>query len=357
MKINIILLLAVLFVFAACENQDWEFPDYTEQAAYFPNAAPVRTVNLGDSRYDNSIDKEKAFSIGVGMGGVYENNSERIISFKYAPELINNHYAVVAGSDTLLVLPESYYTLSESENFVIPEGEFNGTIRVNLNDNFFNDPISITGRYVLPLIIESDSSKSDDAGYISVLSGTAKEGVEDPDRLIADNWDVQPKDYTLFGVKYVNEFNGRYLHRGVKHELDGKNGNVVNTTVYSERFIEQDQITTLKTKSLTESHVNRVANSQGAEYFMKLKFNSDKSINISQIDTITVMVDGSGSYLNAGDEGADVWGQQSRRTIFLDYNYEFGGTYFHCVDTLVYRDENISFDARSVAVVAAPVIE
>ncbi len=70
---------------------DMEFDDFDYQSIYFPYQSPVRTLILGDESVgDNSIDLEHAFSIGVSMGGAYENRKERIVTVEYAPELGEN---------------------------------------------------------------------------------------------------------------------------------------------------------------------------------------------------------------------------------------------------------------------------
>ena len=67
----------ILFAFAvalfSCENQDNDFEDYDFQTVYFPIQYPARTLALGESRSDNSIDLEHAFSIGASVGGMDEN--------------------------------------------------------------------------------------------------------------------------------------------------------------------------------------------------------------------------------------------------------------------------------------------
>jgi hypothetical protein len=42
-------------LFTACENGDWEFPDYKYSAVYFAYQSPIRTITLGeDKTVDNS---------------------------------------------------------------------------------------------------------------------------------------------------------------------------------------------------------------------------------------------------------------------------------------------------------------
>ncbi|MGV8092699.1 MAG: hypothetical protein AB2L24_12655 [Mangrovibacterium sp.] len=50
--------------------------------------------------------------------------------------------------DRLLLMPQSYYTLSSSSQIIIPPGEVNTGIEVQLTDEFFNDPLALLFSYV-----------------------------------------------------------------------------------------------------------------------------------------------------------------------------------------------------------------
>ncbi|MFO7720856.1 MAG: DUF1735 domain-containing protein, partial [Gillisia sp.] len=80
------LLLATLML-AACENDPINFDDFTTQSVYFPLQYPIRTIVLGEDRIDNSIDLQKAFNIGVSIGGMYENTSDRSVDFILDPSI------------------------------------------------------------------------------------------------------------------------------------------------------------------------------------------------------------------------------------------------------------------------------
>ena len=44
-----------------------------------------------------------------------------------------------------------------------------------------------------------------------LLTGEPAEGVTNPISIKADDWQTLPKDYTLFGIKYMNKYQGIYL--------------------------------------------------------------------------------------------------------------------------------------------------
>ncbi|MGQ1891345.1 DUF5627 domain-containing protein [Thermophagus sp. OGC60D27] len=339
---NLLVLVAILALFG-CQNEDRNFPDYDTQTVYFPIQFPIRTLQLGESRFDNSIDKEHAFSIGVALSGTYNNSKNRVVAFEYAPDLLTQFDTLVAGgSDTLLRMPEDYYTLSSEEEFVIPAGEEKGTIRVDLAEAFFQDPVAVEGRYVIPLRILPDLTED------SVLHGVPVDGISNPDPLKPEEWGVQPKHFTLFAVKYHNGFHGSYLHRGVMEEYaNGPGSEVVNTSVYHERYIVEDLVTSLSTMSLDEVMMNRLGNTQKEGYQMKLGIDeNNQTVVISSVES-GVIVNGSGSYANPEDAEADEWGGDSKRTFFLDYSFEDNGTYYHCTDTLVYRDSDMKYEEYS----------
>src|SRR5690606_27897087 len=96
--------------------------------------------------------------------------------------------------------------LNPDGNFTIPKGKFFGEIEVQLTDAFLDDPKAFLTRYVIPVRITSSTADS-------VLSGKPAVS-ENPDPRVSGDWDIVPKDFTLFGIKFVNPYHGKYLHRG-----------------------------------------------------------------------------------------------------------------------------------------------
>ena len=70
----------------------------------------------------------------------------------------------------------------------------------------------------------------------SVLSGVSL--VDDPSRVKDSDWSITPKDYTLYGIKFINKYHGYYLRRGVD-EMANDTGLVVRT-VYRNEYVERD---------------------------------------------------------------------------------------------------------------------
>jgi len=335
---KIIYLLSFVTLLAGCENKDIEFPDFAYQSVYFPYQTPVRTLMLGDEEIgDNTIDLEKAFSIGAAVGGMYENTKDRVVSVAFAPELALN---IKDGSGKILkLLPAQYYTAT-FDKITIPAGSFFGKLRVNLTDAFFADTLSTGLTYVIPLRIT-------DASGDSVLSGVSRVAAPDPRK--AGDWTVVPKNWVLFGVKYINPTHGVYLLRGKRKNIN----NPSDSAVYSKRFIDDNDITKLSTRSMTENYMSTVGGTNkeatNVKYSMKLTFdNTSKSIVVSRKNSATVSATGTGKFYSKADPQAEGYNGKKHRTIYLDYTYVDGTNTYRVNDSLVFVDTDIKFEEFAV---------
>ena len=344
LKKNTMKKIIILFAFAvalfSCENQENDFEDFDFQTVYFPIQYPARTLALGESRSDNSIDLEHAFSIGAAVGGMYENTKERVVNIRLAPELVAN--AFVDGRPVQM-LPSNYYESTTFESIVIPAGEFKGKLRVNLTDAFFTDTLSTEVNYVIPLVIEPSTQDSVLAGVPLPEIGAGA------DRRVSTDWmpGFEPKDYTLFAVKYINPYHGMYLHSGVDETLD-ESGNVVETFTYKADYVEQDLLTLLTTKSMTTCFMDRLGGQNTGDNFkVELTFSESGNITITSA-TGDDTVHGTGTFVGADDASAVVWGERGHMTLNLDYTYSVNGVMHHATDQLVYRDNNMQYEEFSI---------
>ena len=345
MKIKILYVIALLFLSYGCENSENDFPDFDEQNVYFPIQYPIRTISLQEDSYtDNSIDLEKSFNIGVAIGGLRANDKDRIVNVALAPELVQNAFV---GANPVLLMPSNYYTLSTTE-VVIPKGSFSGLIRVQLTDAFFNDPLAITNNYVIALVITNSNSTGILTGSAIEINGVP---IADPDRRVNADWQTgkTPKDFTMFAVKFINKYHGKYLHKGQDDTLDGPSGNVVTSEVYNTQFIERNILTDLFTKGLTLSNMNRLGRNTGGSNQMDLDFTNEQAVNI-----ITSVggydVSGVGRLVSRDSPDAESWGGEPRKTLFLDYEYEAAGVFHRVKDTLVFRNDELKFEEFSVSI-------
>lgn len=323
------IIAAVLMGLLSCQNEKWEFPDFDYKSVYFPYQYPVRTLILGDYKYDNENDNSLKFLISARIAGMYENKWNWTVDYTLDPSYTQN--LVTSLGDTIKPLPAAYYTLSPVSRISIPNGKFYGSVEVQLTEAFLSDTMAHRVHYVIPLKITGSSADT-------ILAGSP--GINDPDPRIAGNWIVTPKDFTLFGIKYVNPYHGRYLHRGQSVIRDGGE-NIVETNVYRQRFVENDEIWRLETASKDKvrlSGVLRKTPTSPGSFNLELTFDSNNNCVITS--TSGFPASGNGKLVKDADE----WGGQKRDAIHLNYTVN-DGTHIHtCTDTLVFRDKDVRFE-------------
>ena len=342
---NVIICIVLISGLAACENQEQVFDDYDLQAVYFPIQLPIRSLSLGEDRIDNTLDREHKFDIGVSIGGMYENKWDWTVDYVVDPTLTDSAYS---GSLRLIALPTSYYTISPQGTVTIPAGSFNGLIRIELADAFFTDPLSLTGQYVVPLLITGTSADS-------VLSGKqAKPG--EADRRILGDWESgkSPKDWVLYGIKYVNAYHGTYLHRG--RDISYNGGVPVDTVVFHEMYVEKDKVVSLTTIGLQSVATNHIGNrtSNRGLYSMELSFSNPTGAS----GTVTIgprtgsnwAVTGTGEYFDKSSS-TESWTGLTWQSMYLQYAYNDGTNDHQVADTLVFRDRGIKYEVNSITIV------
>ena len=343
-------LIIFMLLVAACENQPWSFPDYKVRAVYFPHQLPVRTLSLGEDRIDNSLDKEYKFDIGVSIGGMYENKQDWTVDYIVDETLTNNAYIYASpqtfgASEKLIALPASYYTLTPLNTVIIPKGEFNGLIRVQLADAFFNDTLALSGRYVIPLKITDTSADS-------ILQGSAAITGADPRIISQWNPSMSPKDWVLYGINYVNPYHGTWLHRGRDIRTNIATS-VKDTVIFHAKYVEKDAQIKLKSTGRNNVITNGLANKTGGKFSMLITFANDKGtpgdVTISRSPTSTYIVTGTGKYQDISTS-VETWTGLKWQSMYLAYSYD-DGTYTHQInDTLVFRDRGIKYTENTIVI-------
>lgn len=340
---NINLLLSGVLVFlliTSCENQPIEFDDFDTTACYFPYQTPARTIILG--KYDegfNDNDNNHQFEIGVIMTGIYENKMERKVYFELDTALLSN----VAN---VKYLPSTHYNIVTTSPVTIPVGDTKGRIQVKLTDAFFNDPNSVSSffavgaapvcNYAIPLKITRVE------GLDTILVGQAI--VPNPNRNIATDWKILPKDYTLFAVKYVNKFHGNYLRRGADKVINNLTNITLGTTIYRNQYVEKSEVVKVSTVDLNKVSVPSITRRynapNGGALSLNLQFAADGTCTV--INNATSAVIGTGNL----KENGDIWGGKTRDVIYLDYSYVdlIKNEKHEVKDTMVIRDRGIGFE-------------
>lgn len=336
MKRTFLILFVILAVFTAC-NKDWEFPDYKYTTVYFPYQSPIRTLVLGEDIYDNTLDNQGKCLIMATMGGVYENKKDVTINVVVDNSLASRLKFERATGDDVVVMPSTYYSLGKDNKIIIPAGKVMGGMEVQLTDAFFQDPRSIDTTYVIPLRITSVS------GADSVLRG--RSDLPSPDRRKAADWVIVPKDYVLYAIKYVNPYHGTYLRRGVD-VVQGANGNTSldTTIIYHQEYVERDQVVNIVTTALDQNSLSLTTRNRGSSvnvpFQLILKFDKQGKCTVTNPSAATYTITGNGAFVKKGD----MWGNQPRDVLHLQYQVNFGTTTHAFKDTIVMRDRGVKME-------------
>lgn len=367
MKMKKIILSSILAIIllSGCSNDPNNFPDYTTQAVYFPYQYPVRTLVLGESTLDNSIDLQHAFNIGVGVGGMYTNNTDWSVAFKLAPEYLTYLTNIQAYDPngvltTVKMLPANYFKLGKDtitplgdSTIIIPKGSFSGLLRVNLTDAFFADTNSYKFLYVLPLKIKSAAT--------TILSGIPNLSLQQnpfPNPHLTLDWTIgnAPKDFTLFSIKYINPWHGTYFYRGKQYKND-----VLDNT-YHQLDQELNATASVVTTGFKRSTMKRMGAFVAATNVFNMTFGNNidgiGEIILSTIPGSLIKVTGTGKYYKTNTAFAkddmNAWllnpitGKKTPHlTMTLDYTVTgiSAGNTYHFVDTLVMRDNSMKFES------------
>lgn len=316
--------------FTACENDDIEFPDFEKQTVYFPYQYPVRTLVMGDDKYDTTLDKQHKCQIKATFGGSY-NGSDGVVQVAVDNSLVNN--LTFADGSSVKAMPESYYSLSTLE--LQFNGTFNGTTEVQLTDAFFNDPDAIKNTYVIPLVMKSQK------GFTEILAGTPNEGAENPSRFDESAWKVKPMDYVLYCVKYLNKFSGYWLAEGTDKITDETG---TKTQERKAATVETRNVIQITTKSLTESilTVSYPFASKTMTADLLLTFDGSNNCTVSSL-TPGVTATGSGKWEDDGAKKA--WNQKDRDMIDLSYKVDFGGgNVAETTDNLIWQRSGVKLE-------------
>lgn len=333
MKKNLIYLslASLLLSFTACESSDNEFPDFDYQTVYFANQYALRTLELGEDMYvDNSIDNEHKVVINAAWGGGYTNRENVVIDYVVDESLCDGLYF----KDTdipLTPMPANYYTLA-SDQINIPSGSIIGGVEVQLTDAFFADEKSLSNNYVIPLRMTNV------VGADSILQGESS--VDNPMLTNSGHWTVQPKNFVLYAVKYVNPQHGEYLRRGIDQAVI--NG-VSSQLVRHEQYVENDEVVYVTTKSLTDNILSlSTEDASGTlfDYEVRLSFADDGTCTVSSTSD-DLIVSGTGKFVTDGEKNS--LGGKDRDAIYLDYTVDFKSKdmTYATKDTLVLRTRGV----------------
>lgn len=331
---KIVIMLLMVTGLIACDNFDIDHPDFDHTAGFFPYQYPVRTLVLGDYIYDNENDNAHKFVISVAMGGVYENEKDRNFQIAVDNSLCDDILFDTDG-DPILPMPDDYYSLSSADNITIPAGKLNGGVEVQLTEAFFEDPMAIKLGYVVPIRLLGS------ADVDSVLVGSTTNS--NADVRVASQWTVAPKNFTMFAVKYINEFHGTYFHYGASKVKDAA-GVEVESKTYSEKYVENNGTAKMVTTARKQVALSLNLNSEimTGSIDMLLAFDGD-NCTVSAAEGSDYTISGTGEFKS----NAYSWGNKDRNGIVLNYTVSDGENTYEASDVFVIRDRGVVMEVYS----------
>lgn len=328
LNIALPLLAASLCLITSCKNDDIEFPDSGTSSVYFSQQTPIRTLVMGDDVYDTTWDNAHKSRIMVAWGGGYETRHDVTVNLAVDPSLCDG--LKFADGTAVTPMPDSYYKLA-STTATIESGKVLGGVEVDYTDAFFNDPLSLTTHYVIPVKIVSQE------GADTVL---------------------ESKNYQLYAVKYINRWDGNWLCSGTDEINDNGQTSTVERT---DEYVENYDVMTLSSKSYTQVTypITTTVKIDGADTQLSctllLSFHDDNTCTVTT-ETPGCTATGSGTYTIDGAKKA--WGDKDRDLIKLDYTvtYQYqptaGGAavtkQIHTKEQLIARDRGSKFETFEV---------
>lgn len=341
MKKSLFIIAVLGTVMAGCHNGDIEFDNFEYQTMYFSKQSPIRTITLGDDgENDTRLDNAHKFYIKAALGGVNVNTSTHSADFVVDNTMCDNLY--FEDGAPVKAMPASYYEI-KGDKMVINRGEVIGGVEVQLTDAFFADPEAVGLSYVIPIRLTASAD--------SILQGKAKDGIENPNRLVPDHWSVQPKDYIFYAVKYKNPYHGCWISKGT--DVIENNGET-STVARTPELWEKGTLRYLTTKSLTTSVYTfaptvPVIDETGKKTETNLL--CELLIDIDDQGACTVSTtsagctaSGSGKWVRQGEPKA--WGDKDRD--LLELNYTFTIDYVYNAQTGQHATYKLSSDERMV---------
>ncbi|WP_321372616.1 DUF5627 domain-containing protein [uncultured Draconibacterium sp.] len=336
-KIKILMIVSAgifAMLFTSCENQDVDFPDFDYSTVYFAYQYPVRTIVLGEDIIDNTLDNEHKCSIYATMGGVYSNDQTIGIDVTVDNNLCNNLFFDGDFTSPVQTMPSNYYSLAADQ--IILDKTIQDGVEVQLTDAFFADPNALKNTYVIPLrmtnVVNADS----------ILSGVPK--IDGAVRGNDTDWDVLPKDFVLYCVKFINPWHGNYLRRGEDVITEG---GATSTVTREAEYVEDDEVVALNTASLNtvEFPVPLInENGENVTCTLMLTFDDQNGCTITSA-TEGFTASGSGSFVIDGEKNS--WGNKDRNALYLDYTIDMGSKSYATSDILVVRDRGVAMETFS----------
>lgn len=287
--IKIIMLLFTLFSLSSC--YDDYVDDYAYSITYFSSQKPMRTV---------ISDRNMTIKVGVSIGGKRAVDLSDWAKFEIDSTLL-------VGT-TFTLLPEEYYTLSDTNTFRVSNKNLPiADVVISFTDAFYADSNSAKKFYALPFKLTESSLDS-----INPLLSTS-----------------------IVAIKYISTFHGTYYLKGTLTELDGT-GNSISEVVYNNldltKNLTRDIFTVSKNTIQRPGLANYLANATEA-----VRMNVIPNNNADKIYPITIETP-TGCLALTNTEGTYDAGK-AQPEIHLKYDFTKAGKFYRVEETLVLRQD------------------
>ena len=286
---KIIMFLFSLFSLSSC--YDDYVDDYAYSITYFSSQKPLRTV---------IADRNMTIKVGVSIGGKRAVDLSDWAKFEIDSTLL-------VGT-TFTLLPEEYYTLSDSNTFRVSNKNLPiADVVISFTDAFYADSNSANKFYALPFKLTESSLDS-----INPLLSTS-----------------------IVAIKYISTFHGAYYLKGTLSELDGT-GNVISEVIYKNPDLSKNLSRDIFTVS-----TNTIQRPGLANYLVSateaVRMNVIPNNNADKIYPITIETP-AGCLALTNTEGTYDAGK-AQPEIHLKYDFTKAGKFYRVEETLVLRQD------------------
>jgi hypothetical protein len=300
-RIYQVTLLVLLTVLGSCSFED-EVILYGTTSVYFYNQNYNRNIVVGEG-----LD----LKAGIMFSGLVKNDQDRVVQYVIDPSVVTD--------DAKTVMPANYYTLSDASQFVVPRGEMQGYVGIELDSvAFLADPKSLTGEYVIPFRLTG----SNDVDSIN-----------------------SAKDYMIISVSYWARQHGNYCYSG--QTVKKQDASVIETVTYENTSTISESIRQLITVGpqalLVKADATATSKDPGKGKFtfrIEAPSSGGGEVQISSAP---------GSAIEISPNGSSTYDADSR-TFYLNYKYNDGTYDCEATDTLVFRNRvrDIQADGQGV---------
>ena len=295
-------------------------PENPDTYVYFAFQYPVRTIVLGTTWDDNTLDNEHKYEIIATIGGNTYKSIKGYVELAVDESLVKNLY-MEDGITPVKAMPRNYYNLSSST--IGFDNASSAGVIVDLSDAFFKDPDAVKNTYVIPLVMKNQM------GLGKIKTGKLKEG-QSGSRTNPNVWDEQPMDFVLYCVKYMNKYSGDWITNGT---------NSIDDLRFHQSHGEVKGVS-IKTKGLNECILSVSYYDKSKEYKadILLAFDSDGDCTISSL-TSGVTVIGKGKWQRLGAKKEITGFKTDEDLLELLYKVDLGNGHVWTIHEKLVGDE------------------